>query len=406
MNIRNDIYEKVKFMLKETPDIKINYAKLGRQFNCDPRTVKKHVEAVKEEKPVSTRVYSKKTDGFEQIIEEKVKTGAPAIAIYHYLVKYKGYSGSYSTLKSYIHNLHRSNQQTAVIRFETTPGLQAQVDWKESLKFKTVDGEVIKFNIFLLTLGFSRFRFLMATESRDLFQVEFCLACAFRFIGGVPHEILFDNMRSIIDKARTQYSKPVFNNEFSLFAADCGFVPKACVAYRPETKGKVEVTAKLMNRLKVYSGDIHSFEDIKKYTRELNEDINNNISQATDKIPAELLKIEQDYLIKTDLSCLHGYFEKSIKRKVSREALITYEGKRYSVSPEYIGKYVEINDYGDEFDVLINQKIIAHWVKTSKKYNYDREHYLDILRSGSLKDLDDDDITLIAERNMEIYDKL
>ncbi len=360
-------------MLKETPDIKINYAKLGRQFNCDPRTVKKHVEAVNEEKPVSTRVYSKKTDGFEQIIEEKVKTGAPAIAIYHYLVKYKGYSGSYSTLKSYIHNLHR---------------------------------EVIKFNIFLLTLGFSRFRFLMATESRDLFQVEFCLACAFRFIGGVPHEILFDNMRAIIDKARTQYSEPVFNNEFSLFAADCGFVPKACVAYRPETKGKVEVTAKLINRLKVYSGDIHSFEDIKKYTRELNEDINNNISQATDKIPAELLKIEQDYLIKTDLSCLHGYFEKSIKRKVSREALITYEGKRYSVSPEYIGKYVEINDYGDEFDVLINQKIIAHWVKTSKKYNYDREHYLDILRSGSLKDLDDDDITLIAERNMEIYDKL
>lgn len=406
MNIRNDIYEKVKFMLKEAPEIKINYAKLGRQFNCDPRTVKKHVEVVREEKPVSTRVYSKKTNGFEQIIEEKVKTGAPAIAIYHYLVKYKGYSGSYSTLKSYIHNLHRSNQQTAVIRFETTPGLQAQVDWKESLKFKTVDGEVIKFNIFLLTLGFSRFRFLMATESRDLFQVEFCLACAFRFIGGVPHEILFDNMRSIIDKARTQYSEPVFNNEFSLFAADCGFVPKACVAYRPETKGKVEVAAKLMNRLKVYSGDIHSFEDIKKYTRELNEDINNNVSQATDKIPAELLKLEHEHLIKTDLSCLHGYFEKSIKRKVSREALITYEGKRYSVSPEYIGKYVEINDYGDEFDVLINQKIIAHWVKTSKKYNYDREHYLDILRSGSLKDLDDDDITLIAERNMEIYDKL
>lgn len=393
-------------MLKETPEIKINYAKLGRQFNCDPRTIKKHVEAVSKEKPISTRVYKKKTDGFETVIADKVRTGAPAIAIYHYLVKYKGYSGSYSTLKSYIHNLHRNNQQTAVIRFETNPGLQAQVDWKESLKFKTVDGEVIKFNIFLLTLGFSRFRFLMATESRDLFQVEFCLACAFKYIGGVPHEILFDNMRSIIDKARTQYSEPVFNNEFALFAADCGFVPKACVAYRPETKGKVEVTAKLMNRLKVYSGDIHSFEDIKKYTIELNEDINNNISQATDKIPAELLKIEQEYLIKSDLSCLHGYFEKSIRRKVSREALITYEGKKYSVSPEYIGKYVEIDDFGDDINIMLNNRIIAHWVKSSKKYNFNREHYLDILRSGALKDLDDDDITLIAERNMEIYDKL
>ena len=70
MNIRNDIYEKVKFMLKETPEIKINYAKLGRQFNCDPRTVKKHIEAVNENKPVLSRKYIKKTDGFEQIIEK------------------------------------------------------------------------------------------------------------------------------------------------------------------------------------------------------------------------------------------------------------------------------------------------------------------------------------------------
>jgi transposase len=406
MNIRKDIYEKVKFMLKEDPEIKINYAKLGRQFNCDPRTIKKHVEAVTEEKPVLTRVYKKKTDSYEAIIEEKVRTGAPAIAIYHYLVKYEGYSGSYSTLKSYIHKLHRNQQHAAVIRFETTPGLQAQVDWKESLKFKTTEGEVIKFNVFLLTLGFSRFRFLMATESRDLFQVEFCLACAFKYIGGVPHEILFDNMRSIIDKSRTQYSEPIFNNEFSVFASDCGFVPKACVAYRPETKGKVEVTAKLMNRLKVYSGDIHSFDDIKRYTRELNEDINCNLSQATDKIPADLLKIEQEYLIDTDLSILHGYFEKPIRRKVSREALITYEGRKYSVLPQYIGKHVEINDYGDAFDVLLEDKVITHWEKTSKKYNYDKDHYLDILRSGSLKDLDDDEITQIAERNMEIYDKL
>ena len=68
MNIRNDIYEKVKFMLKETPEIKINYAKLGRQFNCDHRTIEKHIEAVNENKPVSSRKYTKKTDDFWRYI--------------------------------------------------------------------------------------------------------------------------------------------------------------------------------------------------------------------------------------------------------------------------------------------------------------------------------------------------
>ena len=64
-------------------------------------------------------------------------------------------------------------QNNAVIRFETNPGIQAQVDWIESLNFKTKDGETIKFNVFLLILGFSRTKFLMVTETRDLQQVEF-----------------------------------------------------------------------------------------------------------------------------------------------------------------------------------------------------------------------------------------
>lgn len=107
---------------------------------------------------------------------EKVKTTAPAIAIYHYLAKEHGYTGSYSTIKRYIHNLNIEKQNNAVIRFETNPGIQAQVDWKESLNFKTKDGETIKFNVFLLILGFSRTKFLMVTETRDLQQVELCLA--------------------------------------------------------------------------------------------------------------------------------------------------------------------------------------------------------------------------------------
>ena len=179
----------------------------------------------------------RKTDGFELIIKEKLKTGAPAIAICNHLKKHHGYTGSYTKIKDFVRNLNLEKQKQAVIRFETNPGIQAQVDWKESLKFKTQDGDMIKFNVFLLILGFSRTKFLCVTETRDLHTVEECLVKAFKYIGGVPHEIIFDNMRSIIDKARTQYNEPVFNDEFSIFSSDCGFVPKACIAYRPETKG-------------------------------------------------------------------------------------------------------------------------------------------------------------------------
>ena len=354
MNLRKDIFERVKYMMKEQPEMKVNCSKLARQLNCDRITVSRYVELAKNGKKPTKRVYQKKTDGFEKIIEEKVKTTAPAIAIYHYLVKNHGYKDSYSTLKRYIHNLNIEKQHNAVIRFETDPGIQAQVDWKESLKFKTKDGETIKFNVFLMILGFSRTKFLMVTETRDLQQVEFSLACAFRYFGGVPHEILFDNMRSIIDKARTQYSEPVFNENFKVFAEDCGFVPKACVAYRPETKGKVEVTAKLMNRLKVYSGDITGFDDIRQIASELNDELNSAVCQATGKKPFDLLEAEKPFLHKTNLGILTGYFIDNVKRKVSKESMISYEGKKYSVPPEYIGKKVDISDAGSGFDISLN----------------------------------------------------
>lgn len=131
----------------------------------------------------------------------------------------------------------------------------------------------------------------MVTETRDLQQVELCLTHAFKYLGGVPHEILFDNMRSIIDKAR--------------------------VAYRPETKGKIEVTAKLMNRIKVYSGDITCFDDIRQIASELNREINSSVCQATGQKPSDLLKLELPYLIKTNLDILTGYSEDIISRKVS-----------------------------------------------------------------------------------------
>lgn len=293
MNYRKDIYEKVKFMLKDNVQVNINCSKLARQYGCDRRTISKAINTVKNNLPPPKTNKPRKTDGFELIIEEKLKTGAPAIAIFNYIKKHHGYTGSYTTIKDFVRNLNIEKQKQAVIRFETNPGIQAQVDWKESMKFKTQDGDIIKFNVILLILGFSRTKFLGVTETRDLHTVEECLVNAFKYIGGAPHEILFDNMRSIIDKARAQYNEPVFNNEFSMFSSDCGFIPKACVAYRPETKGKVEVTAKLVNRLKIYSGDITCFDDIKRITMELNEQINSEKCQATNKAPFELLELEK-----------------------------------------------------------------------------------------------------------------
>ena len=407
MNYRKDIQEVMEYIEQNTEDItKVNYAELGRRYNCDYRTIKKAIYRINNKTSMNPKKKKPTVlDDYITIIDEKIDTGAPAVEIYNYIKK-KGYKGSYSTVKNYVRKLHKAKQKAAVIRFETTPGLQAQVDWKESLKLTTKKGDIIKFNVFLITLGYSRYKFIKICETRDLRSVELSLCCAFKYFGGTPKEILFDNMRSIIDKARTQYSEPVYNEKFKQFAKDANFIPKACVAYRPCTKGKIEVVAKLMNRLKIYDGEIEKFEDIIKIASELLEEINSEVCQGTGKIPKELFKKEREYLLESNLDNLIGYFEKPIVRKVSKESLITYEGNKYSLPPYYIGKEVEIHDQGVEFDVIFEGQWIKHWIKKDKKYNYDKDDYIKIMKSGSLKDLDDNEINDIARRNLKIYDEL
>jgi hypothetical protein len=64
---------------------------------------------------------------------------------------------------------------------------------------------------------------------------------AFTFFGGVPTELLFDQMKSvIIEDERVVDGKLLENAKFMRFAAHCDFRIRACRPYRAKTKGKVE----------------------------------------------------------------------------------------------------------------------------------------------------------------------
>ena len=64
---------------------------------------------------------------------------------------------------------------------------------------------------------------------------------AFGSFGGVPQELLFDQMKAVITRdLRLEGGALVRNAEFLRFAHHWGFTPRACRPYRAQTKGKVE----------------------------------------------------------------------------------------------------------------------------------------------------------------------
>lgn len=83
----------------------------------------------------------------------------------------------------------------ATICIEHTPGLSAQIDWKEDMRLISYQGEVILFNTFLYVLPYSKKKFIALTFDCKQDTLFAFLNDTFYHTGGVPEKIWFDNMR-------------------------------------------------------------------------------------------------------------------------------------------------------------------------------------------------------------------
>lgn len=388
----------------------INKSELARRLNCDPRTIDRYLKIESGEliPKKSKRVYESVLDDYKSIIIDKVDTyGATAMAAYKFIQK-KGYKGKYSTVAAFV-KYHKDDEVSkATIRFETAPGLQAQVDWKEELTMISKYGEVFKVNIFLMVLGYSRMKYLCLTTNRNQDTLFLCMIEAFKYFEGIPHEILFDNMKTVIDRSKSTFSNVEFNKTFKHFAEDSGFKPIACRAYRPQTKGKAEALAKLTNRLVVYNEEFGDYAELEKIVRDFNEEINNEVSQAINEMPVFRFNKEKEYLKSfPSMDMLLSYISCEKVYTVSKESMIKYDGKKYSVPTKYIGKKLNITKTSDgNINIYYNNDFIVCHSLSDKPFNYKLDHMHQILKSDACKHLTDTEITEFIRDNMSMMDIL
>ncbi|EEU78340.1 conserved hypothetical protein (plasmid) [Enterococcus faecalis E1Sol] len=214
--MRNDVREGV--ILHLMSDTKPNFAALAKRYNCDYRTVKRYYELGLENKLDSLKQERKSKlgllDDFKALIVEKLNLGCSAKSIY-YLICKKGYTGSYTTVKRFCRKEREDKIHKAAVRIEISPGLSAQVDWKESGRMISRHGEVFMVNLFLYVLRYSRMKYLQLTVDRNHKKVFECLHQAFLYTGGVPEEIWFDNMKTVVDRCRSQFTRVAFNGTFN-----------------------------------------------------------------------------------------------------------------------------------------------------------------------------------------------
>ncbi len=291
------------------------------------RTVRYYLKQMP--RPRKNPVRGSKVDPFkpmiDQILEENPSYNSEIL--FERLSK-MGYTGKISVMKDYVALVRKQLAIQAVMRFETEPARQGQVDWKEFGK-QIIDGIETKLYAFVVVLGYSRKVFVRFTTHMDQATLLACHVLAFEYFGGVPHEILYDNMRTAFTWDEEGVFKPTLR--LLALAIHYGFSPEHCRVRRPETKGKVERTIGYLG---------HNFWPRMDGARLSLEELNTDVMSWLSKIDGKPLsdfnesrseRFAREKPLLTVLPATRFDARHEIPRAVNRESMITYETNRYSV---------------------------------------------------------------------------
>ena len=334
----------VQLKILKLSKIKPNFSELARIHGFDRRTIKKYYDGYSG-KPAH-RHKSSSLDKYRNIIANKLQIrGATVRSVYEYiLAEVNPNIGTYSNFNKYVHakKLKTTVPIRGHVRYETAPGIQAQADWKEDITIHNRDGETFTFQVFTYKLGYSRychFVFKLYKTRQDVFD---SLISAFQATGGIPQEILFDNMASVVD---LKANKRTVNAQLSAFAKDMGFKVRLCKPRHPFTKGKVEAANKFLSWLLPYDGEFDSEEELIQILEKINDKVNGYPCQETGVPPIILLQKETEHLQPLPRAeVIQSYLSHDRQTTVRKDSMITYKNCKYSVAPEYIGKPVSLRE--------------------------------------------------------------
>jgi transposase len=247
-----------------------------------------------------------------------------------------GYAGGMSILREYAAGVRKEILTKAVLRFETEPGRQAQVDWKECGSW-VLDGVEQKLYAFVMILGYSRKPFVLFTTSMRTPTLLSAHLKAFAAFGGVPHEILYDNMKTAWIYKETEWT---VNPALLALASSCGFQPRRCQIRRPQTKGKVERFIQYLANhflLSAHDQGISSLEDLNRAVSDWLVQVDGEAQREFCETRGERFEKEREHLRPWVAEAAPDVRE-TVALLVSREGRIRYETNRYSVPAQYIGK--------------------------------------------------------------------
>jgi hypothetical protein len=248
------------------------------------------------------------------------------------------------------------------------------VDWG-SFGYVELEGKRQRLYAFIMTLGWSRMMYVEFTTSLDTGWFLRGHQHAFSYFGGIPREVLHDNLKSAV-LGRDETGAILWNPRYLDFALVHGFQPRACHPYRAQTKGKVESGVHYV-RINFWPGiHLSDLDDLNQQAIGWCNGVANCRVHATTGEPP-FARLPQEHL--QPIPALHYDTSIVVVRRASRDCLVSYDGNWYSLPSLYARENVVLKEQENGTLLILNsfgEIIASHRLLSGRRQrSLQPEHY-------------------------------
>lgn len=386
--IKVDTYKYIKDLhIRERKSIR----QISREVGLSRQTVRKILyESVDKATTYQRRIEppAPLRNQFEPIIREWIisdqasppKQRHNSQRIFERLQEEHDFTGCSSTVRGWVRNIKRElniEQIEASLPLVHDPLGYAQCDWTPVLA--RINGQDVQGELFLLRFSHSKaffVRFYPHQRQEAFFDAH---EHAFSFFGGVPGQILYDNLKTAVKKVLVGRKREE-QDAFIKFRAHHGFDSQFCNVAKGNEKGIVEGLARYIKS--------HAFTPVPEFD---SIDALNKWLMARCKTlnarPRGKQKISFQQRLEEERAMLlprtkHSFDCCSRKEaKVNHYSIITFDKNQYSVPVNYVGRILTVKGYVGEVRIYDKQTMVATHSRSyeSGKQQFILEHYFKLL---------------------------
>jgi len=318
-------------------------------------------------------------DRIKQILEDDKhihkKQHHTAKRIFERLCAEDGYTGGYTQVKKAVRGLKQRNSEVFIPLIHR-PG-EAQVDFGHALV--KLNGVLVKRPYFVMALPYSDAFYVQMFERESTEFVWEGHIRAFKYFGGVPSRISYDNAKTLVKKFIGVHRRELtrgFQQLVSHYLFDYHF----CTVRRGNEKGVVEGIVKYSrSNFMVPVPQVRILEELnKKLEVNCSEELERKL-RGKEFTKAQLLDEDKAHFRPLPAADFDACIKQSTT--ASSQSLVRFDTNDYSVPTQWAHHPVVVKGYIDRVDIFFKEKLIAThvrlWGKEGATFN--PVHYLAIL---------------------------